>query len=431
MMWSKKLTSRSGQRVERYRAIGAASVLALAAFVTGCGKPRAEKPAPPPQRAFVSLQTLAEAHPLANSLRELDASAERLRRDNAARPIAQAERITFAPVREQTVNPADNRRNNAARTSLQQNAEITLARYIRALRNTNQRVQEEKRAELEGIARARSAESEAQARAEIENQTRLAIAGRSDDARDARIRRNAARLNLGNNNIISVARDPETNLPSEKVLEAQIQELREREERNPSRDPGDNFVTSDEARMTKLLRDLEAQLREIRTANERDTLFNNDMIADAIATIRSNNAVWVEEQLAKMPNRDQSQTQLTSLRRELTALLLNLQQTERFTRLSGTLISGQSENGFVDMPPIASSPAVTNDLFGRLDAERAAIRAAISSDLLAAVRDAGLAHNVEPIFSKTSNLPNRTGDFHRWIFGNVDAVTLSNQSAQE
>ncbi|MBC7807410.1 MAG: hypothetical protein H7145_14825 [Akkermansiaceae bacterium] len=375
------------------------------------------------------LETLTEAHPLANSLRELDATEARLRSDSAIKSSAQPVSVSFAPIASRPVNPSDIARNTTARDGLRRNAEITLSRYIAALRNTNQRIRDEKRAELEGIARAQSAEREAQARTEIENQTRLAIAARSDKARETRIRRNAARLNLSNNNVISVARDPETNLPSEERLETQITTLREREKNPPP--PGDRpFLTSDEARLTKLLRDLEALLAEIRAANDRDTTFNNGLIADAIATIRSESAIWVEEQLAQMPIRDQSRAELSVIRSQLSALLQNLQQTERLTQARVLRIS---DGGVVARPPIAAilpSAPITDELLSNLSTERAAIRAAIRRDVLAAVRDAGLARNVEPVFLSSSNLPNRTDDFRRWIFGNVDAVTMSNKPAQ-
>lgn len=427
MMWLKKSTNKK-QPATQYRLIGGAASILVAASLLGCGTPRAAKPAPKPQRAYVRLQTLAEAHPLANSLRELEITAERLRRDSAVQANAQPEKITFAPIGSHSANTTDNQRNTSARQALRRDAAVTLSRYIAALRNTNQRIRDEKRAELEGIARARSAEREAEARTEIENQTRLAIAARSDAARDARIRRNAARLNLSNNNVISVARDKETHLPSEKRLEEQIETLRERE-KNPPPPSDEKFFTSDEARLTKLLRDLEAQLAEIRAANERDTTFNNGLIADAIATIRSDSAIWVEEELAKLPFRDQSQIELAAIRRELAALLTTLQQTERLTRANAVQIAEQRSPTLSPIASLPAAPVVTDDLFRRLSAERTAIRATIQRDLLAAVRDAGLAHNVEPVFTSASNLPDQTDEFHRWIFGNVDAVSLSNHSA--
>ncbi|MBC8134855.1 MAG: hypothetical protein H8F28_03095 [Fibrella sp.] len=426
-MWLKKSTSKQANRYQWSIPFVSVPVL-FAIILAGCAPPRAAKPAPKPQRAYVRLQTLTEAHPLTPSLRELDAIAERIRRDSVARPVAPLIRVRFAPLSSQTANITDIQRNTGARNSLRRNAETTLSRYITALRNTNQRIRDEKRSELEGIARARSAEQEAEARASIENETRLAIAARSDTARDTRIRRNAARLNLSNNNIISVARDPETNLPSEKRLEAQIATLREREANPPPTDE-EPFLTSDEARMTKLLRDLEAQLAKIRAANERDTTFNNGLIADAIATIRSDNAIWVEEQLAKLPMRDQSRSELAAIRSELAILLLNLQQTERFTRSSVSKISDRGSSSLSAIPSVVTSSPLTGDLSRRLSAERAAIRTTIQRDVLAAVRDAGLSHNIEPVFSSASNTPNRTADFQRWIFGNVDAITLSKQSA--
>jgi hypothetical protein len=428
-MSSKKSTSR------RYRSNGfrfleaAACFCAAAALFTGCAKPRAAKPTPKPQRAYVQLQALAEAHPLAPSLRELEATAQRLRRGVGGTPAApgELERITFAPVAPRRADPANERRNTEARRILLRDAEVNLTRYVAALRNTGRRIHEEKRAEWEGIAHARSAEREAEARRNIQNETRVAIAGRSEEALALRIRRNVARLNLDSNNIISVARDPLTNLPSKERLEEQVAELRERE-KNPPPDPKEPFFTSDEARLTKLLRDLQASLAKIRAANERDTLFNDGLIADAIATIRSDNAIWVEEQLAAMPLRDRGRAEWAVIRGELAILLRNLQQTERSTGANVARIAAQ---GAAELPPVrvpSTSAPVTGELLGRLSAERAAIRDAIRRDLLAAVRDAGLAHNVEPVFDSASNLPNRTDDFQQWIFGNVDAVALSNQS---
>lgn len=427
MMWLKKSTNNS-RFDERRCFLGVAVPVLVAATLCGCGKPRAAQPAPKPTQAYVQLEALEEAHPLANSLRELDAVAERLNRDNTARAASQPTNVRFAPVSSRETSPSDTRRNLGARQSLRRSAEETLSRYIAGLRSTNQRIRAEKRAELEGIARAQSATKEAQERARIENDTRNKIVERSDEARDARIRRNAARLNLSNNNVISVARDPETNLPSQKRLEEQINELRERE-KNPLATNDGTFLTSDEARLTKLLRDLEALLANIRAANERDTDLNNKLIDEAIARVRSQSAEWVEDELAKLPIRDQSRTELIAIRRELVTLLQNLQQTELTTRASALQIS---QSGGESLPPIVlpqTTSPVTSDLFQHLSAERTAMRTTIQRDVLAAVRDAGLVHNVAPVFRSSSNIPNRTDEFRQWIFGNVDAVPLSNQSA--
>ncbi len=412
------------------RVAGAAAYFcAAAALSVGCAAPRAAKPLPKPGRAYVRLQALMDAHPMTPSLRELDAAERRLNRTATIPGTIRIEDSVFSPVLAGNVgNLSDGRRTIAARAALRRNAEVTLARYITSLRNTSERIAEEKRAVLEGIARARSAEREAQARAEIENETRLAIAGRSTESSALRIKRNAARLNLSNNNIISVARDPGTNLPSEERLEEQIATLRERE-KTPPPATEEPFYTSDEARLTKLLRDLEAKLAQIRATNERDTLFNNAVIADAIATIRSDSAIWVEEQLALIPDRDPSRTELARIRRELLALLQNIQRTEQYTRVAVRQIANRDTPSLPPVSPVRSPVPATDALSGRLATERAAIQNAIRLDVLAAVRDAGLSRNVEPVFEYSSNLPDRTGDFKGWIFGNVDAIPLSYQTA--
>src|SRR5688572_5244753 len=110
MMWSKKSTSK-GRFGIRHCFLGVAAPVLVAVTLCGCGKPRAARPAPKPTQAFVRLQTLEEAHPLAKSLRELDAVAERLNRDNTARAIAQPTNITFAPLSSRAVSPTDTQRN--------------------------------------------------------------------------------------------------------------------------------------------------------------------------------------------------------------------------------------------------------------------------------------------------------------------------------
>ncbi|MCC5613481.1 hypothetical protein LC612_44215 [Nostoc sp. CHAB 5834] len=427
MMSSKKLISKVDNSTN-LRAIGTAVLFLAAVLVGGCKAPQAAKEAPKPQTVYVSLESLFDAHPLASSLRDLEITEQRLRRENISRPSAIVEEVKFSPISRRAFSSANQTRNANARMNLQRNAEVTLRRYINSLRNTNQRIRDEKKAELEGIARARSAASEAEARATIENKTRLAIAGRSLEARNTRIRRNAARLNLSNNNVISVARDPVTHLPSKERLEEQVTELQKRDVASGGTNTKP-FLTSDEARLTKLLRDLEALLANIRDANERDTNINNALIAEAIAAIRAENALWVETELAKSPLRDRSRQELAVIREELSRLLINLRNTEQAGAQMIGSISQEATLRRSSIGSLVSESTKTTDLISRLNEERNAIRSAIRKDITSAVRDAGLVRNLRPVFSSTSNTPNRTDEFRQWIFGNVDGVSMSNHSA--
>ncbi len=427
MKCSKKSTSSQGS-YRRSPPWGATAIIGAAVLTLGgCAVP-APQAAAKPERAYVGVETLVAAHPLAASLRDLDAAAQRLRGD-AAVPARVGTPEVFAPILSDTPTRSgtDAKRNADARLALRRSAETTLTRYVATIAAIGARIRVEKRAEFEGIASARGADREAAARTRIENETRDAIVSRSDAARQARIRRDAAKLNLSNQNVVSVARDPVTKLPSDKRLEEQIAALSAHAEKPPPRPTP--FVTSDEARLTKLLRDWEKEVNRIRDANDRDVTFNNGLIADAIATIRAENDEWVRKQLAKLPADDGQGTEIAALRRELLALLQDLEATERVAARAA-----MADGAGARLPPLpAVAPVMvtrpdSDAVYRQIVAERADIRDAIRRDVVAAVRDAGQAHNVEPVFSPAPNLPDRTPEFRRWIFGNVDTVPLSNQA---
>ena len=390
-------------------------VAAALPFFAGCAKPSATKAAPKPEPVFVRLSTLEAAHPLAASLRDLTDAAERLRRDSTT-PVIPGVAFTLPTVSAAPVDrAAANRRNAAARAALQESALVTLRRYAVARRLTEARIRAEKRAELEGIAHANSADEEAAARARIEAETRAAIFARANAERAAAIKRDAAELNLSNDNVVSLALDPKTKLPDREVtLEKQVQILRD----NPVNPP----PVSDEARLTKLLRDWDAELARIRKANDRDITFNDALIADAISTIRADNLIWVEEQLAKRPNSSDAQAEGTGLRAELLTLLENLRTGATAPLLP---VAPSLANSPAAIAPVRASSADSADAVRRLMKERDAIRAVIRRDTVAAVRDAATVRNLTPGLVPMPGLSDRTADFRGFIFGNVRAVSLS------
>ncbi|MBC8140579.1 MAG: hypothetical protein H7Y38_03975 [Armatimonadetes bacterium] len=397
-------------------------IAGLFALVAGCApKPPATKVSAPTP-VFVRLASLEAAHPLQASLRELDAAAIRLRADSTA-PVARAfaaTDTTFAPTPRSKAG--DTARNVAARNALRESATETLRRYIVARRRAGERIRAEKRAELEGIARAQSADEEAAARVQIENETRAAIFLRAQTELDTAIRRDAATVNLTPGNVVTLARDPETQLPSVAVLESQIAVLRA----NPTTPPR----VSDEARLTNLLRDLEAELARLRRADDRDLAFQDALIADAIATIRGENTRRVEEQLANLPGRINARAEIADARRELLTLLENLRRTESASAANVAATGNTAQNA---PPAIASatiSPAQTANTLRGLSVARANIRSTIRRDVVAAVRDVGVSRNLAPTLTPAPALPDRTGDFSRWIFGNVRAATLSEEKTR-
>ena len=409
------MTQAAGEGRNRFARLGLLAFTAVL-LAAGCAKPPATRTEPPPRPVFVRLATLEAAHPLAGSLRDLDAAAMRLRTDTAL-PPAEA----FAPVVLKAM-PAQNtlseaRRNTVARAALRRSAEATLRAYVAARERTEQRIRDEKRAELQGIARASSAGEEAVARTRIEAQTRDALFARAEKERTATIRRDAASVNLSNDNVISVARDPETRLPDAAVLERQVVELKKR---NPPLRVLPS-LSSDEARLTKLLRDWQDEIARIRAANDRDVAFNDGLIADAIATIRAENDIRVEKQLAQLFNNRESTAELSAIRAQLLALLQNLRQSEQFA--TGGVQAPVSVVPMAVAPP--GSTSATTGVLRRLLAERTAIRTAIRRDVTAAVRDAGFAHRLAPSLAASPALSDRTGDFQHWIFGNVRATSLS------
>lgn len=395
---------------------GAFAPLALL-LVAGC-TPTPSAPATPTP-VFVRLAELEAAHPLQASLRDLDAAAARLRADNIAPKAGRVVATGVTLASEPRNAGADTARNRAARDALRESATETLRRYVVARQRTGERIRAEKRAELEGIARARSADAEAAARVRIEDETRAAIFKRAEEELNTAIRRDAANVNLTPGNLLSLARDPETQLPSAAVLEKQIAILRANEN-------GKSRV-SDEARITRLLRDLEAKLAALRKADDRDLAFQDALIADAIATIRGENTRIVEKQLENLPGRTNARAEIATSRRELLTLLENLRRTES-AAAAGVSASANMETGAPSL--IGSVPvsfAQTASTLRTLSVARANIRATIRRDVTAAVRDVGISRHLAPTFAPAPALPDQTAQFSQWIFGNVRAGTLSEQ----
>lgn len=401
----------------------AAALLCGVCVVAGCQKPPAAKIVPPPEAVFVSLATLEAAHPLQASLRELDAAAARLQKDaQAPAPVALPEgvRTAFAPLPK--IAATGEARNRAARASLLASATETLRRYIAARRATGARILAEKRSELRGIARAESASEEAKARAAIQDETRASIFARAGDELNTGIRRDAADINLTPGNVVSLARDPQTELPSEAVLEAQIATLRA--------NPVDPPPVSDEARLTKLLRDLEAKLAALRAANQKDLAFQDAQIADAIATIRADNDRRVEEQLRNLPGIQNARAEIADARRDVLRVLENVRRTEAASAAGVAATKAVTLSTLPLIEAVAVSPVQTADALRALSVARAKIRATIRRDVTAAVRDAGATRNLAPTLAPAPTLPDRTTDFSQWIFGNVRAETLSNKKTR-
>jgi hypothetical protein len=400
--------------------VGTAAV-ALSAALAGCGdRNPAAKPAPPPERAYVRLDELIRRHPLQADLRRLDEAEAALRRSAAAAGAADGAAARSGgltlPALSAGGGAADQesllaQRRGEARVRVRARAERGIEEYTASLEYRRLRRLEQRRSELEAVARGRVAEQERNARADVLEGVRSKVLATADPYLSDAVKEGALVNDL--TSPAPLTRPLLAPGPPADVLEQQIRELE-------AAGPGQKVVVSDRARLTRDLRAVRARMGELLALEERIRAEGDAEIARRLAAIREQSASEIAAQLAALRAESNLDARVGAERSNLDGALTFEARTAQEAR---ALLAGGAGTGTVTLAgvagpvpvPAAGGPGRLRAALARVAAERAQIAGLLRAEVIDSVRDAAAARNIDVTFGPGGGRTDRTRDFSEWI----------------
>lgn len=410
------------------RSAGTAAVLtavvaALSAAGVGCGGQNpAAKPAPRPERAFVRLDDLIRRHPLQADLRRLDEAKAALRRSAASGgapggPTGGAAGLTLPALTAVTGGGGDQasllaQRRGEARVRARARAEQGIEEYTASLEYRRLRRLEQRRSEMEAVARGRVAEQERNARADVLEGVRSQVLATADPyLRDA-LKERALVNDLTSPPPLSPPLLPPG--PPAEVLEEQIRRL-EAGEVGTREDP-----ISDRARLTRDLRRVRGRIDDLLALERRIQSEGDAEIARRLAAIREQSAAEIAAQLAALRAESNLDARVGAERANLDEALAFEARTAQDARAvlaaggTGTVSLAGASAGAVPVPA-SGGPGRLRAALARVAAERAQIADLLRAEVIDSVRDAAASRNIDVTFGPGGGRTDRTRDFSEWI----------------